>query len=60
MNEKEEVIRLTIPIRSVIHAEMVIAARKDRRSLTNLINLVLEQWVQAIAPVINQKETGEE
>ena len=43
---KEETVKISLPIRSAIHAEMVIMAKEDRRSLINLINLVLEKWVQ--------------
>ena len=43
---KEETIKISLPIRSAIHAEMVVRAKEDRRSLINLINLVLEKWVQ--------------
>ena len=44
--EKQEVVRITVPIRAAIHAELKIRARKDRRSTSNLINLILEKWVQ--------------
>lgn len=43
---KEETVKISLPIRTAIHAEMVVRAREDRRSLINLINLVLEKWVR--------------
>ena len=44
--EREPVVRITVPIRAAIHAELKVRARKDRRSTSNLINLILERWVQ--------------
>ena len=43
---KEEQVRKTLVIRSAIHSELVIRAREERRSTTNLINLILEQWLR--------------
>ena len=45
----EPVHRLTLGIRTAIHADLVVKARSERRSVNNLINLILEQWFQAIA-----------
>jgi hypothetical protein len=46
--EKESVVRLTVPIKSAIHYNLKMAARKDRRSTANLINLILERWIQEL------------
>ena len=43
---KEDTVKISLPIRSAIHAEMTIRAKEDRRSLINLINLVMEQYLQ--------------
>lgn len=46
MTEQKDYHKMLIPIRSAIHSELVIKAAEQRRSTTNLIQKVLEDWVK--------------
>lgn len=40
--------RVNFPIRRGIYSELKLLARKDRRSTSNLINKILEDWIEGL------------
>lgn len=43
---KDNVTTISLRLDRAIHADLKVLARKDRRSTQNLVNLILEGWVQ--------------
>ena len=42
--KKENYHVVVLPIPRAIHADLAVAAKRDRRSVTNLIQLILDKW----------------